>query len=95
MRHRGVGTTLSLRHPPWGDLKMPFSLDASLVLGVITGGIYPLMFWVIGRQERTFKAIKKVDDRMDAIEKRTTCLVTLHLQHHKEDRGIIEEACGV
>jgi hypothetical protein len=74
---------------------MAVPLDASLVLGLVTGGIYPLMFWVIGRQERTFKAIKKVDDRIDVMDKRSTCLITLHLQHHPEDRGIIEEACKV
>lgn len=73
---------------------MAASLDPSLILGVVTGGIYPLMFWVIGRQERTFKAIKKVDDRIDVMEKRTACLITLHTTHHPEDKGTIAEACG-
>lgn len=74
---------------------MAFSLDPSLVLGVITGCIYPFMIYVIHRQDGIFKAIKKVDDRMDTMDKRSTCLITLHLQHHPEDKGIIEEACGV
>lgn len=74
---------------------MAVSLDPSLYLGVISGCIYPFLFWIIHRQEGTFKAISNLDRRMDLMEKRTACLITLHSTHHPEDKGTIAEACGV
>jgi len=67
---------------------------SDMILGSGIVGLYGFIWWQgvqqsKGRVRLEEKLVKKIDSLMTRVD----CLQTLHLVHHPEDRGVVDEVC--
>jgi len=65
--------------PPWRGEPVTDDVITFALIGAV-GGLYPLIGGLYYLHYR--------------IQAKVACLVAIHLTHHPEDKGTIDEACG-